>query len=149
LTTAAVVALTGTLAFAAPHGGHEGGRHGRGEGGEFGERFAQKLNLSAAQQQQIKDIETSFREENKAFFQSARDTREQMKAAKDAGDTARLEQLKATAESQHTQMKSLRGAQMQRIDAILTPDQRAQLQALKAERAARRGEHGEGRDHRD
>jgi Spy/CpxP family protein refolding chaperone len=148
LTTAAVVALSGTLAFAAPHGG-QGGKHGHGKGGEFGERFAQKLNLSTAQQQQIKDIEKSFREENKAFFQSARDTREQMKAAKEAGDTARFEQLEGTAQSQHAQMKSLRDAQMQRIDAILTPDQRAQLQALKAERAARRGERGEGRGHRD
>ncbi|HEX6641107.1 MAG TPA: Spy/CpxP family protein refolding chaperone [Thermoanaerobaculia bacterium] len=144
LTTAAVVALSGTLAFAAPHGG-PGGKHRRGEGGEFGVRFAQKLNLSEAQQLQIKDFQKEFRETNKAFLQTTRETRQQMHAAKQAGDTARFDQLKVTADAQRAQMKTLHEAQMQRIEAILTPDQRAQWQAMKAEHAARRAERGEHR----
>jgi Spy/CpxP family protein refolding chaperone len=40
-------------------------------------------------------------------------------------------------------MKQLRDEQMQRIEAILTPQQRTQWQALKAEREAKRGERGE------
>jgi Spy/CpxP family protein refolding chaperone len=144
LTTAAVVALSGTLAFAAPRGEGHGGRHHRGEGsGEFGARFAQKLNLSDAQQQQLKDLQKNFRETNKAFFQSTRATRQQMHDAKEAGDTAKFESLKATADSQRAQMKSLRDAHMASIEAILTPEQRTQWQAMKAEHAARKAERGE------
>lgn len=141
-TAAAVVALSSTLAFAAPHEGGKRGRGGRG-GHAFGQRFAQKLNLSDAQKQQIKDAQTAFRNENKAFFDQARDTRRQIRAAKEAGDAARVEQLKATAKSQHARMKELRSAQHERILALLTPDQRAQWDALKAERAAKRGQRGQ------
>ena len=140
-TAVAVVALSSTLAFAAPHEGGKRGRGGRG-GHEFGARFAEKLNLSDAQKQQIKDAQTAFRNENKAFFDSVRDTRRQMREAKEAGDTARAEQLQATAKSQHEQMKSLRQEQHQRILALLTPEQRTQWEALKAEREARRGQRG-------
>jgi Spy/CpxP family protein refolding chaperone len=140
---AAVLALSGTMAFAAPHGGR-GGKHG-GRGGEFGERMAAKLNLTDAQKQQIKDAQQSFRNENKAFFEAARDTRRQIREAKETGDTARLESLKATAQSQHAQMKQLHQAQMQRIEAFLTTEQRAQWQAMKAERQAKRGERGQHR----
>ena len=143
-TAAAVVALSSTLAFAGPHGGGKGGKHGRGgRGGEFGERFAQKLNLSETQKQQIKDLEKQFRSDNKAFFESARDTRRQIREATEAGDTARAEQLKATAKSQHARMKELREGQRARIEAVLTQEQRAQLEALKAEREAKRGQRGE------
>jgi protein CpxP len=142
---AAVLALSGTIAFAAPGEGR-GGKHGRGaRGGEFSERFAQKLNLTDAQKQQIKDVQQSFRDENKAFFDAARDTRRQIREAKEAGDTARLESLKATAKSQHAQMKQLRDAKMQRIEAVLTTEQRAQWQTLKAERQAKRAERGQHR----
>jgi Spy/CpxP family protein refolding chaperone len=141
---AAVLALSGTMAFAAPHEGR-GGRHGRGGRGEFGERMAAKLNLTDAQKQQIKDSQQSFRDENKAFFEAARDTRRQMHEAKEAGDTAKLESLKATAESQHAQMKQLHQAQMQRIEGFLTTEQRAQWQAMKAERQAKRAERGQHR----
>ncbi len=142
---AAVLALSGTMAFAAPHEGR-GGKHGRGgRGGQFGERMAAKLNLTDAQKQQIKDVNQSFFNENKAFFESTRDTRRQIREAKEAGDTARLESLKATAQSQHAQMKQLRGAKMQRIEALLTSEQRAQWQAMKAEREAKRAERGHGR----
>lgn len=139
-TAAAVLALSSTLAFAAPHEGKRG-RGARG-GHEFGERFAEKLNLSEAQKQQIKDAQTSFRNENKAFFDAARDTRRQIRDAKEAGDAARAEQLKATAMSQHAKMKELRTAHHQRILALLTPEQRTQWEALKAERDARRGNRG-------
>lgn len=138
---AAVVALSSTLAFAVPHEGGKRGRGGRG-GHEFGERFAQKLNLSEAQKQQIKDAQTAFRNENKAFYETVRDTRRQIKAAKEAGDTALVEQLKTTAQSQFARMKELRQAEQQRILTLLTPEQRTQWEALKAERDAKRGQRG-------
>jgi Spy/CpxP family protein refolding chaperone len=140
---AAILTLSGTLAFAAPHEGR-GGKHGRG-GRQFGEHFAQKLNLTDSQKQQIQDVQKSFRDENKAFFDATRDTHRQIRAAKEAGDTAKLEALKATAESQREQMKQLRGEKMQRIEALLTTEQRAQWQAMKAERQAKRAERGQRR----
>lgn len=144
LTTAAVLALSGTIAFAAPHGGGQHGRGGRGgRGGDFSEHFAKKLNLSEAQQQQIRESQKSFREANKSLFDAARETRQQMHAAKEAGDTARIESLKGTATAQHAQLKQLRDAQMQRIEGFLTPAQRTQWQAMKTEREARRAQHGE------
>lgn len=145
ITAAAVLAFSSTLAFAAPHEGR-GGKHGRGgRGGEMGERFAKKLNLTDAQKQQISEVKKSFHEENKAFFETAGDTRRQIREAKEAGDTARLESLKATAQSQRAQMKQLREAQKQRIEAVLTSEQRAQWQAMKAEREAKRAERGNHR----
>jgi Spy/CpxP family protein refolding chaperone len=143
-TAAAVLTLSSTLAFAAPHEGR-GGKHGRG-GREFGERFAQKLNLTDAQKQQLQDVQKSFRDENKAFFDTMRDTHRQIRAAKEAGDTAKLEALKATAKSQREQMKQLRRAKMQRVEALLTSEQRAQWQAMKAERDAKRAERGQRRN---
>ncbi|MDP9195072.1 MAG: Spy/CpxP family protein refolding chaperone [Acidobacteriota bacterium] len=140
---AVVLALSSTVAFA--HEGR-GGKHGRGgRGGQFGEQFAKKLNLTDAQKQQISEVKKSFHEENKAFFETAGDTRRQIREAKEAGDTARLESLKATAKSQHAQMKQLRDAQKQRIEAVLTSEQRAQWQAMKAEREAKRAERGNRR----
>lgn len=137
LTAAAVVTLTATLAVAAPEGkqGHHGRRHGR---GEFGARFAQKLNLSEAQKTQMRDVQKSFREQNKPLFEASKQTRLELKAAKDANDTARMEQLKATLKTQREQFKQARQAQHERVLALLTPDQRAQLDAMKAERKAKR-----------
>jgi Spy/CpxP family protein refolding chaperone len=137
LTTAAVLTLSATLATAAPHQGR-GGKHG-GRGGDFSERFAQKLNLTDAQKQQIEASQKSFREQNRAFFDAAAATRRQIREAKEAGDTARLESLKATAKSQHAQMKQLRQEQRARVAAFLTPEQRAQLDAMKAEHEGKRG----------
>ena len=136
---AAVAVLTfGTsLAIAAPHGGgHRGGK--RGMRGEFGARFAEKLNLTDAQKEQIKSIRKESREQNRAFFESFHQTRQELRAAKQANDTARLETLKGTLQSQHEQMKQIRAAEQQKFLAVLTPEQRAQWEQFKAERAEKR-----------
>lgn len=144
VTMAAALTLSATLAVAAPHGPGKFGKGGRGGArGEFSERFAQKLNLTDAQKQQVRDTQQSFREQNKAFFEQMKDTHRQIREAKQAGDNARLESLKATAQSQRERMKQLRQEQTARIVALLTPEQRAQFDALKAERKANRGDRGE------
>lgn len=140
---AAVAALTGTLAFAAPH---EGGR--RGHGGKhgkaaFGARFAEKLALTDAQKQQIKDIHAATREQNKLFFDTAKANRNQARAARQAGDTATLNALKATLAADRARFKEIRKAEMEQVRAVLTEEQRAKFDAMKAEREARRGQRGE------
>ena len=138
ITGAAILAVSASLAFAAPNEGKGWGGHGKGRGGMWGEKFAQKLNLTDAQKQQVRDLNNSFFQDNKAFFESFRQTMQDYRAAKQANDQAKLDALKPTIESQRAQMKQLHEAQEQKILSILTPDQRAQYQALKAERDARR-----------
>jgi Spy/CpxP family protein refolding chaperone len=136
LTGVAVLTFGATLAVAAPHDGMgRSGRHGK---SELGRGFAQKLNLTDAQKQQIRDLQKSFREQNKAFFQSSRQTMQEYRAAKKANDTAKADSLKGQVESQRAQMRQLRAQLDQRIATVLTPEQNAQWQQLKAERAAKR-----------
>jgi Spy/CpxP family protein refolding chaperone len=135
---AAVLALGATLAFAAPQGGgwkHEGHR-----GAGFSERLAQKLNLTDAQKAQVKTIEAQFRTDNAAFFQTFRQTMQDFHAAKKANDQAKVDALKPTLESQHAQMKTLHEAERAQIRSILTPDQQAQLDAMKAQHKGHRGQ---------
>ena len=149
-TMAAVVALSTSLAIAAPHGPkgegrHEGGRHSEGMmmgEGRMGERMAQKLNLTDAQKEQIKTIRESFREKNKTFFDQAKATREQMREARKAGDTAKADKLKAAMTQQRDQMNHLRQQLHAEIAKILTPEQREEFAKMQEQREARRGKMG-------
>ena len=136
ITGIAVLAVSASLAIAAPQKGEGWGGH-RGRGGLMSEKLAAKLNLTDTQKQQIKDLNTQFRQDNKAFFESFRSTMEQVRAAKEANDTAKLDALKPTIEAQKAQMKQLRDAQDVKVLALLTPDQQAQYKAFQAERAAK------------
>src|ERR1041385_7911591 len=141
ITAIAVLALSGTLAFAATEG-HEGfGGHGhRGHHrGMFGAKMAAKLGLSDAQKAQIKDIKKATREANAAFFDQARATRKEFWEAKKAGDTAKMDSLKPTLDSPRAQMKQIRQAEQAKVLSVLTPDQQAKLDAMKAEGKAKRG----------
>lgn len=134
----AVVALSATMAIAADdNGGGKAWGHGH-RGGAMGARLAHKLNLSDAQKDQMKALHQSFRAENKAFFETVRQTRQDVRAAKAAGDTAKIDSLRPILESQRLQMKQLREAEQEKFLSILTPEQRTQFDALKAERKARR-----------
>ena len=136
VTAVAVVALSGTMAFAAMENG-AGKAWGHGHRGFMAHALAKKLNLTDAQKEQWKALNKSFRQENQAFFQSARQTRQDFRAAKQAGDQAKMDELKATMQSQREQFKQLRAAKEQQFLGILTSEQRSQYDALKAERAAR------------
>ena len=142
ISAAAVVALSGTMAFAAidNDGGKAWGHGGHHRGG-MSAHLAQKLNLTDAQKDQLKALHRGFREDNRAFFQTMRHTRQEMHAAKEAGDTAKVDSLKATFQSQRAQLKQLHDAQQEKFLTILTPEQRTQFDALKAERDARRQQH--------
>jgi len=141
VTAIAVLTLGASLAIAAPHDGKFGGKRGR--HGMMGERLAEKLNLTDAQKEQIRAIKQETREQNAAFFQSLRQTRQDLRAAREANDTAKLDALKGTLESQHAQMKQIRDAEQQRVLRVLTPEQRTQCEQLKAQRAERHGKHGQ------
>jgi protein CpxP len=143
ITAVAVLGLSATLAVAAPQNGEEGHGHGFGgkRHGELSEMFTKKLNLTDAQKQQWKDIRHSSKQANAAFFEQAKQTRKDFHAAKEANDTAKASSLKATLDSQRAQFQQIRAADEQKLMTILTPDQRAQFDAMKAERAAHHAEH--------
>jgi len=135
---AAVTVLTLGAGLAVAGTGEGGyGHHHHGRHGVFSEKLAAKLNLTDAQKAQVKDIKKSSHEQNAAFFQSARQTFKDFKAAKEANDTAKMDALKATMESNRAQMKQIREAEKAKIASVLTTDQNAQWQKLQAERAAR------------
>jgi Spy/CpxP family protein refolding chaperone len=141
---AGAIALSATLAIAGTNAGDGGWKH-EGKGGHErgGGHMAAKLNLTDAQKQQWQAVEQNFRQDNAAFFEQSKQTREAIHAARKAGDTAQLESLKATAQSQHAQMKQLRASMEPKLMAILNADQQAQYQTMKAERAARGDRHQE------
>ena len=133
-----VMTLGATLAFAGPH---EGGRHGRHGRHDMSARLAEKLSLTDAQKQQVAEIRKSSRLENAVFFESFRQSMDEMRAARKASDTAKVDSLKAAFQSQREQMKQIRQAEMEKFVAVLTPEQRTQFEAMKAERQARRQDH--------
>ncbi|MBD0371370.1 MAG: Spy/CpxP family protein refolding chaperone [Pyrinomonadaceae bacterium] len=112
-------------------GGKRGGR-----AGFFGGRFAEKLNLTDAQKEQIRQITARYRESAKALRQQGRGERRggfdafkggtfdeaQVRAAAQARANARVEM-----EVQHARM-------MSEIYNVLTPEQKAQLAAERQQR---------------
>jgi Spy/CpxP family protein refolding chaperone len=131
ITTLAVFALGASLAVAAPQAGQWQGH--KGHHGFMSEKMAAKLNLSEAQKTQIKAIKQQTRQDNQAFFQSARATFQEYRAAKEANDTAKLQQLQPTVDANKAQMKAIREQERTKILSVLTPDQRAQLDAMRAQ----------------
>jgi periplasmic protein CpxP/Spy len=145
MSVAAVLTLSATMAFAGPGEGRGkfGGKHAReGRGGAFSARFADKLDLTESQKLRLAELQKTFREQNKSFFDSMRQTRQELKAAREADDTTRLETLKGTMASQREQMKALHEQQKARITALLTPEQRAKWETLQEDRKDRRGKRG-------
>lgn len=142
ITTAVALALGTSLAFAGGGEGKRGRHHGRhGMHGEAGmARMAEKLNLTDAQKAQLEEQRANFRASNAARFETHQDTLRQYREARKAGDTALAEQLKATLEIQKGELKQLRKAQHDAMLSILTPEQRTQLEAMKAEHNSRRDE---------
>lgn len=148
ISAVAILGLTGTIAMAAPAAeGNAHGRHGRGHHGKAhnggGQRLAQQLNLTDAQKEQWRAEQKSFRLSNAVFLEQVRQTRQDLRAARKAGDTARAEGLKATASAQREQLKQLRRAEAQKFAAMLTSEQRARYETLKAEREARKAARGD------
>ena len=136
--TLAVFALGASLAFAAPQAQNGQWQHGgKRHHGFMSEKMAAKLNLTDAQKAQVEAIKQQSREANMAFFQSARETFQAYKAAKEANDTAKLQQLQPTVDANKAQMKAIREQERTQILGILTPEQRAQLDAWRAQHTHR------------
>jgi Spy/CpxP family protein refolding chaperone len=132
-TAIAVLGATTSL-FAAPTspaGGHRHGRH-----GAF---LAAYLNLTPAQQAQEKSIFQGARQSGQPVRQQLRQTRQSLRTAVQANDTAQIQQLAQTEGGELGQLAAIRSTAMAKVHQILTPEQQQKLAALQqARRAGRR-----------
>jgi Spy/CpxP family protein refolding chaperone len=106
-----------------------GGR--RGPGG--GMRLMRQLDLSDAQQEQIRAIQERFEMNFKPQRQEMRRLRQSSQGQPDANTIARLDAL-------HAEMQRSRRAVHEEMLAVLTAAQRTQLEQMIRERKARHGE---------
>jgi len=131
---------------------HKGGKgeHGRGmRGGLFGGRLAEKLNLTDAQKEQMKQIAARHRESTKAL-------REQMRSARRNGgndgvlngtfNEAAVRAAAQTRANAQVELEVARARMMSEMYNVLTPEQktllateRQQREQKRQERRARRG----------
>lgn len=128
-------------------GGHRGG-HGM-RGGFLGGRFAEKLNLTDAQKEQMKQIATRFHVSTKALRGESRWNRDKGFGLFNGGtfDEAAVRAAAQARANKHVEMEVARARMTSEMYAILTPEQKAQLAAehklmeqKRQEMRARRGE---------
>ncbi|HEV2914859.1 MAG TPA: Spy/CpxP family protein refolding chaperone [Pyrinomonadaceae bacterium] len=165
LALAAALALTGVVGFAQQQQqsttqgqdgtGHEwrhkrGGKEGRGmRAGGFGARFAERLNLTDAQKEQLKQIAARYRESTKALRQQARAARHGGDAGLINGGAFDEAAVRAAAQARagaRVELEVARARMMSEMYAVLTPEQKSQLaterqqwEQKRQERRARRG----------
>jgi protein CpxP len=113
--------------------------HKRGKGhGAMIQKIIKKLDLTDAQKTRIKEIVEGFKTQNATLIEELKTAREQMRDARKSGDKARVEQLKAANQQKMEQMKAAREQMKEQILAVLTPEQRAQLEKMKENRKGKR-----------
>jgi periplasmic protein CpxP/Spy len=137
---ALAVAGAGTVAVA-KEAGEGRGFHGRGGPGGFGGFRA--LELTEEQRTQVKAIFDEQRKASEPQRAQMHELRKQMREQLDSGkaDAAAIGQLAIQAHALGSQLREARERVHERIQAILTPEQKAKLEQMKSER----GQHGFGR----
>jgi Spy/CpxP family protein refolding chaperone len=131
--TAIAVLGASTSLFAAetsPAGGHRHGRH-----GAF---LSTYLNLTPAQQAQQKSIFEGARKSAQPLRQQLRQTRQSLRAAVQANDTAQIQQLAQTEGSELGQLMATRSAAAAKVHQLLMPEQQQKLNELQQARKAGR-----------
>lgn len=130
--------------------GGEKGRHGM-ERGPFGGRFAEKLNLTDAQKEQMKQIATRFHESTKALREQSRAGHDNMGGFFNGGtfDEAAVRAAAQARANQHVEMEVARARMMSEMFAVLTPEQKAQVIADHKAREQKRQERRQNRGAKD
>ena len=128
----AVAVLGAASLFAAETWGPGGHRHG-GRGAFLGSH----LSLTDAQKAQAKSIFQDARQSGEPIRQQLQQTRQSLRAAVQANNTAQIQQLATVEGGQVGQLAAIRGAAMAKVYQILTPDQQQKMAALEQARKAR------------
>ena len=124
---ALLVTATSAIGFAQTAGPDSPHRHGHRAG--FG-RIAAKLNLTDAQKQQMKDIRTAQREQNKQLYADFRAKLQELRALKQANDPKAAD-VKAELKAMQPQIQAARKASREAMLNVLTPEQRDQLKSAR------------------
>jgi periplasmic protein CpxP/Spy len=121
----AVAVLGAASLFAAETSGQGSHRHG-GRGTFFGTQ----LGLTDAQKAQVKSIFDDARQSGQPVRDQLKQTRQSLRTAVQANNTAQIQQLSTVEGGQIGQLAAIRGAAMAKVYQILTPDQQQKLVAL-------------------
>ena len=128
-----------------PHGpGGPGFGHGRGPGGHGGPgdmlgHFARELNLTDAQQAQVRQLVEAFHEKNKALLeQGFRDGGGPFEGLAENFDEAAVRAAAQSRASAHVELEVAHAKLMSQVYALLTADQKAKLAELKTKFEQRR-----------
>ena len=125
-----VAAMTTPVAFAQNE--HFGHRH------HAMSKFAEKLGLTDAQKQQIKEIHQADRQANKALFEQFRAKKQELRTLRQNNDP-NAESVKAEVKSLHQQLRAAKKATRDKIySTVLTPDQRAQVDTWRSQRQSQK-----------
>jgi Spy/CpxP family protein refolding chaperone len=104
--------------------------------------LVEKLNLTAAQKAELEKLDKAFvaaREKHRAEHQDEmQELRQKMKAARQAGDKARADQLAEQMRALREPLMTLRRDYVQQFAATLTPEQKATLDASREKWQERR-----------
>jgi periplasmic protein CpxP/Spy len=142
-----------TQATGERHGGRGkgwGDKKGRGWGGERGARMGggmmfRGLDLTDDQKAKMKQVSQSFRERTQSLHQQLRAKRQELRQTSEGGSFNEALATQKLQESASLEAK-LMGEQFrmrQEMLAVLTPEQKTQLEQKRAEFKARRANHGE------
>jgi protein CpxP len=138
-------ALLMSVAALAQHGGpggHRGGPGGPGHHGDMLGHFARELNLTDAQQAQIKQLTEAFHENNKAQHeQLMKGGGGPFEGLKDgAFDEAAVRAAAQARANLHVEMEVAHARLMSQIYTLLTPEQKTKVNELRQRHEQRRGQ---------
>lgn len=125
--------------------GDKGDRGGWGRRGGMRGMMFRGVNLTEDQKAKMKTISESFRERTKSLHQELRAKRQELRQASEGGTFNEALATQKLQESASLQAK-LMGEQFrmrQEMLAVLTPEQKAQIEQKRAEFKARKANHGE------
>lgn len=144
---AALLVASSAAVLALPAQAHRGGPDGAQglSGGPGGARMLRQLDLTEAQRDQVFKI---FHEQAPALRERAKATRAAHEALRQAAsdpnaDAARIRSLADAVGKAHADAAAARAEALQKVAAVLTPEQRAKL----AESRGRGGREGRGPGH--
>lgn len=139
-----VLVSTAFVAEAGKHHRHHGEKHHR--DGMIAGKIAEKLNLSDAQKEQMKNLREQMKQTLSPLHQTMKAKRQEFVELKKANDP-RAEVLETELKSLRERSRQIRDSFRAQFDGVLTADQRAQLEQMKKEWKDRRGDRDGRRGH--
>jgi protein CpxP len=123
-------------------GGRRGGKHRGHRGGRMRGMMMKGINLTDAQKAQMKQIKQSFRERTQPLRQELRAKRQELRQASEGGtfnESLATQKLTETA-ALRAKLMGERFKLKQELQAVLTAEQKAQIEQKRAEFKAKRAE---------